>query len=161
MKPWLLTLLLSPAALAGGAEPRALPRLTLEAQTIGRTAELQRVPAVVYPDDGPYFQMFPAHTRAVLNPPGQRWKAQHDADLPPAYVAVYPVSGWLGLFRSPANAQLAREQIETLRALNGGGLSLTEVRPLPFLPLRNAFQAGVGAVRRVDTPVLRGMRYLI
>jgi len=104
VKSWLLILFLLPAALAGGAEPDALPRLTLEAQTIGWTAELQTVPAVVYPDDGPYFQMFPAPTRAVLNPPGQRWKAQYDADQP------------------PANAQMTR------RALNSGQMRLNELR---------------------------------
>lgn len=111
--------------------------------------------------------MFPAHIRAVLNLPGQRWRAQHDADAPPAQVAVYPVAGWLSLFRTPAARQEVRRRIELLRALNAGTLGVRELQAglgnrsdLPFLPLRNASQVTAGAVRRIKTPAVEGIRFL-
>lgn len=161
MKPWLPALLATSVALAGGAEGPALPTLHLDARTVGRTARVQTVPAVVYPDDAPYFQMFPSHVRAVLNLPGQRWRAQYAADVPPASVAVYPVSGWLSLYRAPGAAQEVGQRIGALRALSAGTLRSGDMKgALPFLPLRNAVQVTAGAVRRVETPALRGIRYL-
>lgn len=163
VKPWLLPLLLASVALAGGVQVPTLPRLSLNAGTVGRVADI-RVVGRVPRGDAPQF-FFPSHVRAVLNRPGQHWGLGYDVELPPAYVAVYPVAGLLAQY--PEQAQYpergepwdARTQIEKLRALNRGGLN--EVKePLPYLPLWNAFQVTAGAVRTVQTPTLRGVRYL-
>ncbi|GAA5511939.1 hypothetical protein Dcar01_00653 [Deinococcus carri] len=165
MKPWLLPLLVSPpfvlsVALAGGAQPPALPKLGLNAATMGRVADIQTVPRVPRAD-GPSF-FFPTHVRAILNRPGQHWRPQYDTDLPQAYVAIYPVAGLLAQYPERGEPWNVRTQIDTLKALNSGSLKPGEVGAwgLPYLPLWNAHQVTAGAVRTLETPALKGIRYL-
>ncbi|GAA5531963.1 hypothetical protein [Deinococcus aluminii] len=160
MKPWLLPLFLSSVAVAGGVEPSTLPKLSLNARTVGRVADIQTVQGVPRAD-GPIF-FFPTHVRAVLNRPGQHWQPRYDTELPEAYVAVYPVAGLLAQYPERGEPWNVRTQIDTLKALNSGRLKLNEVGAwgLPYLPLWNAHQVTAGAVRMVETPTLKGLRYL-
>lgn len=162
MKLWpLLLASVASISLAGGVEGPALPRLNLDARTIGRSAEAQTVQGVPRAD-GPTF-FFPTHVRAVMNKPGQRWQPRYDTELPGAYVAVYPVAGLLAQYPERGEPWNVRTQMDTLRALNTGRLGLNEVKwplTLPFLPLVNANQYGTGAARTFRTPALQGLRYL-
>lgn len=157
MKPWLTALCLASVALAGGAEGPTLPRLELDARAVGRTADVRVVPGVPLREEPAFF--FPTHVRAVLDRPGERWQPQYETDLPLAYVAVYPVAGLLAQYPQRGEPWNVRTQIERLNALNRGGLN--EVKgPLPYLPLLNATLAAAGAVRQIETPSVRGVRYL-
>lgn len=160
MKPWLPALCLTSVALAGGAEVSVLPSLSLGAELIGRTADIRTLQGVPRAD-GPTF-FFPSHVRAVLNRPGERWEPGYDTELPEAHVAVYPVAGLLAQYPERGEPWNVRTQIDTLRALNGGSLKLNEVGRwgLPYLPLVNAHQVTAGAVRTLETPTLKGIRYL-
>lgn len=160
MRFWPLPLLLASAALAGGMEGPALPRLALDARTLGRSAEVLNIQGVSRAD-GPTF-FFPTHVRAILNKPGEHWKPSYDTDLPGAYVAVYPVAGLLSQYPERGKPWHVRTQIDKLRALNSGRLKPNEVGVwgMPYLPLWNAFQVTAGAVRTVETPTLKGVRYL-
>lgn len=161
MKLWPLPLLLASVALAGGLEGPVLPRLSLDARTIGRSAEVLTVQGVPRADAPQFY--FPTHIRAVLNKPGQRWQPGYDTELPGAYVAVYPVAGLLAQYPERGERWNVRTQIDTLRAINNSQLRLNEVKwplTLPFLPLVNANQYGTGAARTFRTPALQGLRYL-
>jgi len=160
MKLWPLPLLLAAVALAGGSEGPALPRLSLDARTIGQSADIEIVQGVPR-TDAPQFY-FPTHVRAVLNKPGQHWKPQYDVELPNAYVAVYPLAGLLAQYPEQGKPWNVRTQVDTLRALNSGRLRLNDVGAwgMPYLPLQNAHQVTAGAVRKVVTSSVRGIRYL-
>lgn len=160
MKPWLLPLLVSSVALAGGREAPALPHLSLNAGTVGRVADIQTVPGVTNAEAAVF--AFPTHVRAVLNKPGEHWQPQDATDLPDTYVAVYPVAGLLTQYPGRGEPWNLRAQIDTLRALNSGRLKPSQVgvQGLPYLPLWNASQVTAGAVRTVETPTLKGIRYL-
>lgn len=141
-----------------------LPHVTLKSLGYSVQAEVRK--AVVYPESGPkvgpYFYFSPAQVRVVLNRPGERWKPSFEADLPPAYVTVTPLQNWLTLYKGP-NARVVRERLDLLRQINAGKRSLNEFRSwleLPYLPLLNSAQAVSGAVRRLETPHIRGVRYL-
>ena len=167
-RPFLVLSLLSLSA--AGAQERLvrqaapLPYVTLSAPGYSVRAEVR--PAVVYPesgpDIGPYWQFSPAQVRVVLSPPGQPWKAQFPADMPPGYVTVTPVQNWLALYKGEARKEVTAE-LATLRSINAGKGDLKRLRreaSLPYLPLMNAEQAVSGAVRRLNTAQLAGVRYL-
>lgn len=167
-RPFLVLSLLSLSA--AGAQERLvrqaapLPYVTLSAPGYSVRAEVR--PAVVYPESGPnigpYWQFSPAQVRVVLSPPGQPWKAQFPADMPPGYVTVTPVQNWLALYKGEARKEVTAE-LATLRSINAGKGDLKRLRreaSLPYLPLMNAEQAVSGAVRRLNTAQLAGIRYL-
>lgn len=146
-------------------QPVPLPYVTLSAPGYAVRAEVR--PAVTYPESGPnvgpYFQFSPSQVRVVLDRAGQaRWKSQFPADMPPAYVTVTPVQNWLTLYKGPSKAKV-NEQLSGLRDIISGKRSPTAQRgwkELPYLPLTNTAQVAAGAIRRVQTPQLQGVRYL-
>lgn len=146
-------------------QPAPLPYVTLSAPVYTVQAEVR--PAVTYaesgPNVGPYFQFSPSQVRVVLDRAGQtRWKSQFPADMPPAYVTVTPVQNWLTLYQGPAKTKV-NDQISGLRDIISGKRSPTAQRgwkELPYLPLTNTAQVAAGAIKRVQTPQLQGVRYL-
>lgn len=161
-----LMVALAPAASAQTLKTQAapLPRVTLQAPGYAAQAEIRK--AVVYPESGPnvgpYFQFSPAQVRVTLNRPGERWKPGFEADMPPAYVTVTPVQNWLTLFKGP-NARVVKERLDLLRKINAGKQDMNQFRDwleLPYLPLLNSAQAVSGAVKRLNTGHLQGVRYL-
>ncbi|MBB5233300.1 hypothetical protein [Deinococcus budaensis] len=141
-----------------------LPHVTLKAP--GYTVQTEVRKAVVYPESGPnvgpYFQFSPAQVRVVLNRPGEHWKPGFEADVPPASVTVTPVQNWLTLYKGPT-ARVVKERLDLLRKINAGQQDMGQFRnwlELPYFPLRNSAQAVSGAVKRINTGHLRGVRYL-
>lgn len=143
-----------------------LPYVTLSAPGYAVRAEVR--PAVTYPESGPnvgpYFQFSPAQVRIVLDKVGMaKWKSQHAADMPPAYVTVTPVANWLSLYKGAEMRTEVSRQLANLRDLNTERVQSSTLQAqwkLPYLPLVNATQAVTGAVKRVNTPQLQGVRYL-
>lgn len=169
---WRVFLLLSlvPLSTAGARQTSVkptlpLPHVTLSAPGYAVRAEVRQ--AVTYPESGPntgpYFQFSPAQIRVLLDQVGQsKWKAQYAADMPPAYVTVTPVQNWLTLFKGPSKTKVA-EQISGLRDIISGKRSPTAQRgwaELPSLPLTDTAQVAAGAIKRIETPQLQGVRYL-
>ena len=151
-----LALLLSSAALAGSSEK---PALSVNAAPIGRTVAVEQV-AKVPRADGPVMYL-PAHTRAVLNLPGQHWKPADVIEQPAAYVSVYPIAGlnaqYPGQQKDTVDA-VVRQQLETLKTIATTGR--IPAGKLPYFPLPNAFQAVRGAAKYIQTADVRGVRYL-
>lgn len=145
-------------ASAGGREPPA--GTGLNAAPLGRVVEVQQVPGVPVDEAAGTFFNFPAHTRLVLNRPGERWKASYAGDQPPAYIALYPVDALLGQFPQRGPNTMYREVVKRLNALRNLQPAEKLARPLPYFPVPNAFQAVSGAARVIRTPTFRGVRYL-
>lgn len=146
------------AGAAGSALAAPLPYFTLSAPGYTVRAEVRR--AVTPPETGPqagaYFDFSPAQVRAVLRRPGERGSP---GAVPAAYVTVTPVQNWLGLYKG-ANARAVRRQLDLIREIGTGQRTLNAQTPLPQLPLSAAAPALRGAVQRVTTAGLRGVRYL-
>lgn len=164
LAPLSLALAATAPAQTLGTQAAPLPRLTLSAPGYTVQAEVRK--AVVYPESGPnvgpYFYFSPAQVRATLNRPGERWKPGFAADMPPAYVTVTPVQNWLTLFKGP-NARVVKERLDLLQKINAGQQDMGQFRDwleLPYLPLMNSAQAVSGAVKRMNTGHVQGVRYL-
>lgn len=145
------------ACAAGPALATPLPSLTLSAPGYTVRAEVHR--AVAPPASGPqaaYFDFSPAQVRAVLRRPGERGSP---GSAPVAYVTVTPVQNWLGLYKG-ANARAVRRQLDLIREIGTEQRALNARTPLPQLPLTAAAPALRGAVQRVSTARLWGVRYL-
>lgn len=142
-----------------------LPALTLNPTPIGRTTVVERAAGVPQPE-GPVMT-FPPHVRAVLNAPGQNWRARYVGEEPPAYVAVIPLNTlaahYQEMFRAyPASLPRLNEEINRVVAMaqgapiRRGGFALT----LPYIPLPNMIQVTVGSVARITNTDIQGFRYL-
>ncbi len=158
---------LSAAALAGGLDgPRfnssSLPTVSVNAAPVGRITRLGHVPLAVRTDAPVFF--FPAHVRAVLNRPGESWRAAYDVDQPPAYVGVYPVAGVNAQYpeRQPHTVDLlVKSRLNALQGILSGTVDPKGLPvPLPYFPLPNAYQVTAGAVKKVVTKDLIGLRFL-
>ncbi len=163
LAPLLALLTLTPAtAQTPSGQATLLPYVTLSAP--GYTVRAEVRPAVTDLANGPYFQFSPAQVRVVLNRVGQnKWQAQYATDMPPAYVTVTPVQNWRTLFTDKNTAGIVHKQLDNLQAINAGKMSLSTLQKtssLPYLPLTSTVQAITGAVRKVNTPQLQGVRYL-
>ncbi|UTA51339.1 hypothetical protein [Deinococcus radiodurans] len=138
-----------------------LPTLSVNASSIGRTAAVSTV-AAEKRQDGPTIPL-PAHVRAVLNAPGEHWKAD-GTDVPPtAYVSVYPVASLRARFPNQPNTfgELLNTLLSTLTGIRSGAVNPSALKlPLPYFPAVNATQVVAGAVMKVQTPEVVGVRYL-
>ena len=173
--PLLLALSLTAAQAGGVAQPPVaqfhsasqtvaakLPTLSVNAASIGRSAAVSTV-AADQRQDGATIPL-PAYVRAVLNAPGEHWKADDTGVPPTAYVGVYPVASLRARFPDPQPNTFGgalNTLLGTLTDIRSGAVKPSALKlPLPYFPDVNATQVVAGAVMKVQTPDVVGVRYL-
>ncbi len=138
--------------LAGGGgvfpDTRAqLPRLTLDASSLGLTTQIEALPAVPREEAPEFFP--PAHIRVTF-PNGSD---------PRAALNIYPVAGLLRQY--PEDSPFfVRARLQQLRSLLQRRPALGPVRELPYLPIANAAQVLHAAGTYLTFPGGSGIRYL-
>ncbi|BDP44179.1 hypothetical protein DAETH_41480 (plasmid) [Deinococcus aetherius] len=139
--------LLSALLLLAAATP-ALPKVTFDARPLGVTATVRTVGAQKREDTPDFFP--PRHVRVALGPQGDEVRELN----------VYPVAGLIAQY--PGMRDGVRTEIGSLRALLRERPVPAEIRgELPFLPLPFAGQVLSAAVKYLDFPGGRGVRYLV
>ncbi|MFC4454261.1 hypothetical protein [Deinococcus sonorensis] len=145
---WMATLSLTlNAALAA---PAALPHLSFDARLLGIPASVQTVQAQKREDTPvpPFFP--PRHLEALFG----------TGAAPLGELDVYPVAGLLAQYPDPSDGM--REQIDTLRSLVKTGRAPANLRDeMPFLPWQYAVQVLHAAVKPLNFPGVKGVRFLV
>ncbi|SMB81537.1 hypothetical protein [Deinococcus hopiensis] len=139
---------LLPTLLLLTASTPSLPKVTFDAHLLGVTAAVRNVEAQKREDVPDFFP--PRHVRVTLGQPGDNARELN----------VYPVAGLLAQY--PGLREGVRTEIGSLKALLAERPAPKAIRgELPFLPLPFAGQVLNAAVKYLDFPGGRGVRYLV